>query len=192
MRESSRTAEGGRSEGVTRIPDWNFLSTGAGAVAGDAADGANDGAIAGGAAWTTTCPAAGTASCAALGFDGTPSNLPKACISLDVDGVNDVVHADHLSATKWTLEAWVYPQKGAGQQAIVTQLDSTMGKREGFDIGIENALPYVFSPDGMDFDGKVTAVNKVTLNQCVRAGVSSRGEPQPVRRRVHPGDPLRL
>lgn len=125
------------------------LGEGQGLVAADSSSAANDGDIAGMAEWTMMCP----------------SNLPKACISLDVDGVNDVVTADHLSATKWTLEAWVFPQKGTGQQAIVTQLDSTMGKREGFEIGIENAFPYVFSPDGMDFDGKVAGLSKLTLNQ---------------------------
>ena len=125
------------------------LNEGQGLVAADSSSAANDGDIAGMAEWTMMCP----------------SNLPKACISLDVDGIDDVVTADHLSAAEWTLEAWVFPQKGTGQQAIVTQLNSAMGKREGFEIGVENAVPYVFSPDGVDFDGKVVAADKLTLNQ---------------------------
>lgn len=116
------------------------LDEGAGAVAGDSSDGANDGAIAGDAAWTTSCPAPNTASCAALGFDGA----------------DDAVTADHVSATAWTIEAWVTVGAKTSQQAILSQLDNA-GVFEGFELGVEGGRPYTYAPDGVSFAGKVMA-----------------------------------
>jgi hypothetical protein len=124
------------------------LDEGSGAVAGDGAAGDNDGAIAGDAAWTSSCPTGGEARCAALDFDGG----------------DDVVTAAHLAASEWTIEAWVFPGEETGQQAILSQLDNA-GVFAGFELGVEGGRPYVFAPDGEDFDGKVFPAEPLVAGQ---------------------------
>ncbi len=109
------------------------LDEGTGTVAADSSGNANDGAVAGMAAWTTTCPV-------------TPT-----CGSLEFDGVDDVVTADHISTKMWTVEAWVYPRSGQAQQAIVSQIDNVNEAFQNFEIGIHDQEPYVFAPEDGDW-----------------------------------------
>lgn len=109
--------------------------------------------------------------CTATPNDGTvdgPSAQATAtvlpvCAGLDFDAKDDVVTAKHITAAVWTVEAWVYPTKMDGQQAIVSQIDSGKESFKNFEIGIENGVPYVFAPDGAVWQ-KAIADHPISLN----------------------------
>ncbi len=216
------------------------LDEGTGTLAADSSDAANDGAIAGMAAWTMTCPdfAGNTApnapvvsispamptreqdlkcavdvestdpegdpityafawqkngvdamiagdtvtadelevgdewTCVVTPSDGKSSGavgeatvtVSPPCVSLKFDGVNDIVNALHVHTMTWTVEAWFYPTKMGGEQAIVSQINDTMEEFKNFELGTLNGRPYIFGPNGVAWNMVVTA-DPVTMNE---------------------------